>query len=88
MLMLKARFNKEGIEMNKYWVQALSTWAPEIPSASHINFNDPIKAISELQQENEELRKDLENAVAIIHYLDYCITELKAKISLLNEDKD
>ena len=63
----------------------------EIPAAPPRNFENlarEIKFIDEikkLERENLELRRVLENAITIIHYLDYKIVELKAKISLLNE---
>lgn len=80
--------------MNRYWVQSLNEYTPEIPAAPPRNFKNlakDIKFIDEieaLERENLELRKALENAIATIHYLDYKITELKAEISLLKEKYD
>lgn len=71
----------------KYWIKAISEWAPEEPVIMHTNFNSLIKDIKDLHHENIELKKQLENAVATIHYLDYKITELKAELSLLKEEK-
>ena len=77
--------------MNRYWIQSLNEYTPEIPAAPPRNFENlarEIKFIDEikkLERENLELRRVLENAITIIHYLDYKIVELKAKISLLNE---
>ncbi len=77
--------------MNRYWIQSLNEYTPEIPAAPPRNFQNLAKEIKfideikELERENLELRRALENTIAIIHYLDYKIAELKAKISLLNE---
>ena len=71
--------------MNRYWIQSLNEYTPEIPAAPPRNFQNLAKEIKELERENLELRRALENAITIIHYLDYKIAELKAKISLLNE---
>jgi len=77
--------------MNRYWIQSLNEYTPEIPAAPPRNFQNLAKEIKfideikELERENLELRRALENAITIIHYLDYKIVELKAKISLLNE---
>jgi len=77
--------------MNRYWIQSLNEYTPEIPAAPPRNFENLareikfIDEIKELERENLELRRALENAITIIHYLDYKIVELKAKISLLNE---
>ncbi len=80
--------------MNRYWIQSLNEYTPEIPAAPPRNFKNLVKEIKfideikELERENLELRRVLENAIIIIHYLDYKITELKAKISLLKEESD
>ena len=74
--------------MNRYWIQSLNEYTPEIPAAPPRNFQNLAKEIKELERENLELRRVLENAIIIIHYLDYKITELKAEISLLKEKSD
>lgn len=74
--------------MNRYWIQSLNEYTPEIPAAPPRNFQNLAKEIKELERENLELRRALENTIAVIHYLDYKITELKAKISLLKEESD
>lgn len=80
--------------MNRYWIQSLNEYTPEIPAAPPRNFQNLAKEIKfideikELERENLELRRALENAIrralenaiTIIHYLDYKIAELKAKI--------
>ena len=80
--------------MNRYWIQSLNEYTPEIPAAPPRNFQNLAKEIKfideikELERENLELRRVLENAITIIHYLDYKIVELKAEISLLKEKSD
>lgn len=74
--------------MNRYWIQSLNEYTPEIPAAPPRNFQNLAKEIKELERENLELRRVLENAITIIHYLDYKITELKAEISLLKDKYD
>ena len=80
--------------MNRYWIQSLNEYTPEIPAAPPRNFQNLAKEIKfideikELERENLELRRVLENAIIIIHYLDYKITELKAEISLLKDKYD
>ena len=74
--------------MNRYWIQSLNEYTPEIPAAPPRNFQNLAKEIKELERENLELRRVLENAITIIHYLDYKIAELKAEISLLKEKSD
>jgi len=74
--------------MNRYWIQSLNEYTPEIPAAPPRNFQNLAKEIKELERENLELRRVLENAIIIIHYLDYKIAELKAEISLLKEKSD
>jgi hypothetical protein len=80
--------------MNRYWIEAMSDWTPEVPAAPPRNFKNLakeikfIEEIKELERENIELRRTLENAITIIRQLDYKITELKAEISLLKEEED
>jgi hypothetical protein len=80
--------------VNRYWIQSLNEYTPEIPAAPPRNFKNLVKEIKfideikELERENLELRRVLENAIIIIHYLDYKIAELKAEISLLKEKSD
>lgn len=80
--------------MNRYWIQSLNEYTPEIPAAPPRNFKNLAKEIKfideikELERENLELRRALENTIAVIHYLDYKITELKAEISLLKDKYD
>lgn len=74
--------------MNRYWIQSLNEYTPEIPAAPPRNFQNLAKEIKELERENLELRRALENTIAVIHYLDYKITELKAEISLLKDKYD
>ena len=74
--------------MNRYWIQSLNEYTPEIPAAPPRNFQNLAKEIKELERENLELRRALENTIAVIHYLDYKIAELKAEISLLKEKSD
>ena len=74
--------------MNRYWIQSLNEYTPEIPAAPPRNFQNLAKEIKELERENLELRRVLENAITIIHYLDYKIVELKAEISLLKDKYD
>jgi len=86
--------------MNRYWIQSLNEYTPEIPAAPPRNFQNLaripydskeikfIDEIKELERENLELRRALENTIAVIHYLDDKITELKAEISLLKDKYD
>ena len=74
--------------MNRYWIQSLNEYTPEIPAAPPRNFQNLAKEIKELERENLELRRALENTIAVIHYLDDKITELKAEISLLKDKYD
>ncbi|GEM_PF-4518768 len=73
--------------MNKYWIQSLSEWAPEAPVYSCKDIDDAIESIENVRKINKELREALEEAINIIHYLDWRIVELKAKASLSKENK-
>jgi len=71
--------------VGRYWVESLSEWAPEEPVYSCADINDAIQSIENVRRINKELREALQGAIRIIHYLDWHIIELKAKISLEKE---
>ncbi len=73
--------------MNKYWIQSLSKWAPEAPGYSCKDIDNAIESMENVRNINKELREALEEAINIIHYLDWRVTELEAKLSLAKENE-
>lgn len=74
--------------MNRYWIKSLNRWGPVIPIDCHNVIDNAIKSMEVIRQINTQLRDALDEAITIIHYLDYRITELEAKISLFTDDSD